>query len=265
MSKVTPNDNNSESVVPSFYLGLQRMSEMLIDEKKEDIRDEQSLSAMSRLVGVSNFFSSPLKQQIQTSKHGKIPNIMFVCMEQVLKRGFKEEGIFRIPGKNTKIQETRKLLEAGKKVYFDLLDITTVASIFKLWLRELPTPLIPFCTYPQLIALARTLKQLSKDEHKDWMDKLKKVVRSIQRPELDCLGALMVFLNTVGRNSVVNLMDPKNLAIVMAPNILYRKTQEEESINVSMILHFSQEMDLAIKIVTLLIEEVEFYFDEKDK
>jgi len=55
-------------------------------------------------------------------------------------------------------------------------------------------------------------------------------------------------------------MHPKNLATVMSPNIMYRKIQENEAI-----LHASQEMVLATKIVTLLIQNVEFFFAVTDK
>jgi len=62
----------------------------------------------------------------------------------------------------------------------------------------------------------------------------------------------MEFLNNVGRNSEVNKMNSKNLAIVMAPNILYSKMPD-----------YIREMKLARDIVTPLIQEVEFFFYEK--
>jgi len=65
-----------------------------------------------------------------------------------------------------KIKETRKPLEAGKEVNFNEMDIETVASIFKLWLRELPTPLIPFTCYSKLLALGATVKKVRKEEKK---------------------------------------------------------------------------------------------------
>jgi len=132
MSGILSSNASNSGSLPSFDLGLRRMSEILTDEKQEDIKEERSLNAISRYVGVSNYFSSSLKQQVQTSKYGIIPNIMFLCMQQILKRGLKEEGIFRKSGNYIKVQETRKQLEAGKKVYFDILDIRTIASIFKL-------------------------------------------------------------------------------------------------------------------------------------
>jgi len=79
-------------------------------------------------------------------------------------RGIEIKGIFRASVNHLKIQETRKLLEAGEKVNFSEIDIKTVASIFKLWLRELPTPLIPFRCYSKLFALGATVKKVTKEE-----------------------------------------------------------------------------------------------------
>jgi len=98
-------------------------------------------------------------------------------------RGITEEGIFRIPGTHSKITEIRKRLQTGKNVDFHKIDILTVASIFKLWLRELPTPLIPFSHYSKLLALGGTLKKVTDKEKTACMDKVKRVIATIPNPE----------------------------------------------------------------------------------
>jgi len=170
-------DSISKLIISDFNSGTQAKGRVRQPE------EEKSLVSMSKYVGVTNFFSSSLKQQALLSMHGKIPSIMFLCIEQIQMRALAEEGIFRIPGTHSKLQETRKLLEAGKKVDFSEIDIMTVASLLKLWLRELPTPLIPFSHYSELIALGETLKKLRKGEKADWMDKVKRIVGTIPSPE----------------------------------------------------------------------------------
>jgi len=123
-----------------------------------------SLFSMSKYVDNTGYFSSPLEKQVVLSKYGKIPNTMFECVKQLQKRGIEMEGIFQTSGNHLMIQETRKLLEAGEEVNFSEIDIKTVASIFKLWLRELPTPLIPFRCYSKLFALGATVKKVTKEE-----------------------------------------------------------------------------------------------------
>jgi len=122
------------------------------------------LCSMSRHVDNTGYFCSPLEKQVAISKYGKVPNTMFDCIKQLQVRGIEVEGIFKTSGNHLKVQETRKLLEAGEEVNFSELDIETVSSIFKLWLRELPTPLIPFRCYSKLLALGATVKKVTKEE-----------------------------------------------------------------------------------------------------
>jgi len=258
-------ESKSEDISLEPVSGFHKISKVVSDEAKVQREKERSLFHMSKYVGITNFFSSSLKEQVRVSDHGKIPSIMFLCIEQLKVRGTTEKGIFRVPGTHSKIQETKKLLEAGKKVEFGDIDIMTVASIFKLWLRELPTPLIPYCNYSKLIALGRTLKELKKAEKVTWMNDLRTIIRGIPKPEQDCLRALMEVLYKIGQNSAVNMMHPKNLAIVITPNILYKKPEEDEAQDALLKLSTSEEMAPAIAIVTVLIEQMDFFFFKKDQ
>jgi len=239
-----------------FELGLCRISSFISDEMKA-VKEKYDCEQKSQWV--PNFFSSPLQQQVLMSNHGDVPSIMFQCIEQIQKRGITEEGIFRRPGNNNRIQEARQQLQDGKKVNFDKIDIRTVASILKLWLRELPTPLIPFSYYSKLIALGGTVKQVTEQEKMACMGKVKREIVTIPNPEKNCLRALMIFLHNIAKKFEVNKMHPKNLAIVMAPNLLYRKLEEANIINAQRAV---QEMAPAIEIITLLIQNVDFFFKD---
>jgi len=220
------------------------------------------MCSMSKYVDDTGYFSSSLIKQVVISEDGKIPNIMFDCIEQLQKRGIEMKGIFRTSGNHFKIEETRKQLEAGKEVNFRDLDIKIVASILKRWLRELPTPLIPFTCYSELLALGATVKKVTKEEELACMDKVKRIIVTIHNPEKECLRFLMKFLHKVAEKSAVNKMDPKNLATVMAPNIMYKKPAEDKAINA---LAWREDFDSTIEIISRLIEDVEFFFLEKDK
>jgi len=253
-----------EEIVIEF--GHCRISEILSDDIKVAMNEEKkAFVRKSKYKGITNFFSSPLEQQVLISKHGEIPSIMFWCIEQIQIRGMTEEGIFRIPGTHSKIQKIRKLLQDGKRVDLNEIDILTVASILKLWLRELPTPLIPFSQYSKLIALGGTVTKVTEKEKMVCMDKVKRVILSIPKPEYDCLRALMTFLHNVALKGEVNKMHAKNLAIVIAPNIMYRKPDEVDVQNALAAIRLSQEMAPTIEIITVLIQEVEFFFFKKDK
>ena len=57
-------------------------------------------------------------------------------------------GIFRLPGQASRIQTLKELYDAGSQQEFlPNEDIHTIASLLKLYLRELPEPVVPFVSY----------------------------------------------------------------------------------------------------------------------
>jgi len=211
-----------------------------------------------------DYFSAPLRKQVNLSKQGDIPNIMFECMAQLQMRGLDKEGIFRKSGNHIKIQETKELLKAGKKVNFYDLDIWIIASIFKLWLRELPDPLIPFSYFKKLIALGSSRTKLVKEEVTQWNKKLREIIRTIKAPEIDCLRVLILFLNKFAKMNELNRMTADNLATVIAPNILYRRIDQNALGSMEAVMQTSEEMGYARHIIKVLIEDVEFFFFADD-
>ena len=62
--------------------------------------------------------------------------------------GLEEVGIFRLPGKASQIQALRELYDSGSQQDFPASeDVHNVASLLKLYLRELPEPVIPYIYY----------------------------------------------------------------------------------------------------------------------
>lgn len=66
--------------------------------------------------------------------------------------GLQHRGLFRLCGSLVRVRHLQEQLDQGKKVELDQLgDVTTVASLLKLFLRELPTPLVPEPHRKQLV------------------------------------------------------------------------------------------------------------------
>lgn len=205
------------------------------------------------------YFSSPLEVQVQRIVRDEAPDIMVNCLTELQMRGMDKEGIFRVPGNHAKIREIRNLLEAGQKVSFCEIDIFDIACILKLWLRDLPEPLVPFRLYDWLMKLGKLLPQLRKDEDVKWKPELRAKVRKIKDPRRKYLGHLMCVLNKFAGKSEINKMTAKNLAIVICPNILYTNLQEDMA-SADIALRKRGEVEHAINVVTVLIEEYEFFF-----
>jgi len=208
-----------------------------------------------------NQFSAPLARQIEDSGGLKIPIIMSDCLTQLQTRGMEEEGLFRVSGSYAIIQEARKNLAAGNKISYEKLAVADVASLFKLWLRDLPTPLIPFTHYSEVIDHWKVWnEQYSEKEKLKWKTTLRGIIKSIGQPELECLRRLILFLSTVAKHSEENLMTSKNLATCLAPNLLYEECKE-----VPLLANAHSkagEMHAAIETVNELIDDVEFFFFE---
>ncbi|CAB1312398.1 unnamed protein product, partial [Coregonus sp. 'balchen'] len=69
-----------------------------------------------------------------------------------------EEGLFKMPGQTNHVRELQDAFDCGEKPVFDSnTDVHTVASLLKLYLRELPEPVVPFNKYTEFLSTAQLL------------------------------------------------------------------------------------------------------------
>ena len=115
------------------------------------------------------------------------------------------------------IKRLREEFDSGERPVFFLpdFDVHSVASLLKLYLRELPAPLIPVSFYE------RVMKIVTRDFHQDpdgSLDNLAQVLREIPRHNYNLLQYLSHFLLKVSSNSEANRMSIMNLATVFVQN-----------------------------------------------
>jgi len=141
------------------------------------------------------------------------------CTVNLLKDDvLKLEGIFRQSGRLVDNQLMKALFDKGK--YMDIHDYGdpyTIAALLKLYLRELPEPLIPFNSYQPLIALGRVILEGKEPP----MEGIKELIKSLPLANKTILKLLFELLSKVAGFESVNKMTPSNLAIVIAPNIMW--------------------------------------------
>uniref|UniRef100_A0A3B3Y585 Uncharacterized protein n=1 Tax=Poecilia mexicana TaxID=48701 RepID=A0A3B3Y585_9TELE len=90
------------------------------------------------------------------------PLLVEQCVDFIRERGLDEEGLFRMPGQANLVKDLQEAFDCGDKPLFDSnTDVHTVASLLKLYLRELPEPVIPFSKYEDFLTCAQLL---AKDE-----------------------------------------------------------------------------------------------------
>ncbi|NXT11502.1 RHG24 protein, partial [Prunella fulvescens] len=151
------------------------------------------------------------------------PMLVEQCVDFIRQRGLKEEGLFRLPGQANLVKELQDAFDCGEKPSFDSnTDVHTVASLLKLYLRELPEPVVPYAKYEDFLSCA---KMLSKEEE-TGLKELVKQVKSLPTVNYNLLKYICRFLDEVQSYSGVNKMSVQNLATVFGPNILRPKVED---------------------------------------
>ena len=122
----------------------------------------------------------------------------------------KAEGIFRVPGDGDAVSELKLRIDKGYYTLDGFDDPHVLASLLKLWLRELADPLIPDEMYNDCI-------QDSKDPEACVMT-VHRLPTINRRVVLFVVSFLQLFLDEKVQS--VTKMTAPNLALVMAPNLL---------------------------------------------
>ncbi|XP_043992534.1 rho GTPase-activating protein 22 isoform X3 [Gambusia affinis] len=182
-----------------------------------------------------------------------VPVLVELCASFIREQGLKEEGLFRAPGQTNHVRELQDVFDRGEIPVFDSsTDVHTVASLLKLYIRELPEPIIPFSKYTQFLSCAQLL---SKDKE-TAITELSKQVKSLPQVNYNLLKYICKFLDEVQLQSIDNKMSVQNLATVFGPNILRPRVEDP----VTMMEGSSQVQHL----MTILISEHSRLYPNED-
>lgn len=130
-------------------------------------------------------------------------------------------------------QEPHQYQEQQQPIVFD---VHTIAGLLKLYLRELSEPLFTYALYDQWInATVKTLDQKNQTTTQvnsseplthvssSTLTALGKVVEQLPKANYDNLKLLIRFLHTLTRHREFNRMTSTNLAITMAPSLIWSR------------------------------------------
>ncbi|XP_006859535.1 PREDICTED: rho GTPase-activating protein 9 [Chrysochloris asiatica] len=169
-----------------------------------------------------------------------VPSFVRLCIAAVDKRGLDVDGIYRVSGNLAVVQKLRFLVDRERAVTSDGRylfpeqpgqegrldldsaewdDIHVVTGALKLFLRELPQPLVP----PLLLPHFRAALALLESEQR--LSQIQELIGSMPKPNHDTLRHLLEHLCRVITHSDKNRMTPHNLGIVFGPT-LFRPEQE---------------------------------------
>ncbi|PYH81465.1 RhoGAP-domain-containing protein [Aspergillus uvarum CBS 121591] len=173
-------------------------------------------------------FGTELEQRMEQEK-SIIPGIVSRCIQEVELRGMDMEGIYRKSGASSAIQTIREGFERSPHDY-DIsdpdLDIHAVTSALKQYFRKLPTPLITFEVYENIIETGEITSQAGR------IESLQKSLRELPRVHQDVLEFLIFHLKRVVEREKENLMTSQNIAVVFAPTIMRPESLAREMTDV---------------------------------
>jgi len=151
------------------------------------------------------FGVDPTSLEIAEDEGYKVPSILALMKRALIENdGLAQEGIFRLAGEQTEIKRLKEIM--NKKEFETSNDINTIASLIKIWFRELPTPI--------LNALPAESIFYSSD-----INDCVNAFNTLPEPQKTLLDWLLHLLIMTATNSSVNKMSAQNLAIVVAPNL----------------------------------------------
>ncbi|XP_065906715.1 rho GTPase-activating protein 24-like isoform X2 [Dysidea avara] len=168
-------------------------------------------------------FGRPIVETVAIEKEfgggGYVPFIVDRCCEYVKEKGLKEVGIFRLPGSTIRVNELKELFNEGHQIEFPTHvgeDVHTVASLLKLYLRELPEPVVDHYNYRKIIDATKAYDI----DSVNGLTVLKETLELLPRPNYNLLKYISRFLYDVQQHSDVNKMISSNLGTVFGPNLL---------------------------------------------
>nr|XP_046229252.1 rho GTPase-activating protein 18 isoform X2 [Scatophagus argus] len=242
--KVTTSPNSPDDKLPNFKLlqdktGQTRIGDLspldmkkvlrlvlvestaLFDTAGIDLKPHKAVKVKTKESGLFGVPLATVLDQDQKRAPGtKVPLILQKLISHIEDEGLDTEGLLRIPGAATRVKLLCQELESS---FYDgmfpwqQLKQHDAASLLKLFIRELPHPLL---TVEYLNAFTAVNKLPTK---KQQLHALNLLVLLLPEANRDTLKALVEFFQRVIDHQAKNKMTLNNVSVIMAPNIFMFK------------------------------------------
>lgn len=148
---------------------------------------------------------------------GLIPRVVLETVTFLKDHAVSTEGIFRRSANIQLVKEIKEKYNMGNTVDFRKYeDVHLAAVILKMFLRELPEPLLTFALYDDIVKFNST-------DETNVVAALQKMMQTLPEENYAVLQYLTQFLVQISSNSEKNKMTNANLAVVFGPNLLWAR------------------------------------------
>nr|DBA32848.1 TPA: hypothetical protein GDO54_000607 [Pyxicephalus adspersus] len=183
-------------------------------------------------------------------EHSTVPKFVRLCIEAVNERGLDVDGIYRVSGNLSIIQKLRFIVDRERAVTTDgrylfpeqlsqeekldlndseWEDIHVITGALKMFFRELPEPLIPFCMFDEFLSAVQ-IPDLS-----ERTQTMKELVGSLPEPNYTTLKYIICHLKSVRDECEKNRMTTQNIGIVFGPTLMRPEKEQFANIAANMV------------------------------
>ncbi|KAI1659803.1 RhoGAP-domain-containing protein [Daldinia decipiens] len=167
-------------------------------------------------------FGAPLAEAVRFSgpfdANVPLPAVVYRCIQYLdAKSAIREEGIFRLSGSNVVIKQLRERFNTEGDVNLltddTYYDIHAVASLLKLYLRELPTTILTRDLHMKFVEVTEM------SDPREKIVSLAELVQQLPLANETLLKYLIAFLIKIIKHSDTNKMTVRNVGIVFSPTL----------------------------------------------
>ncbi|KAI8098818.1 Rho GTPase activation protein [Halteromyces radiatus] len=171
---------------------------------------------------ITGIFGAPLECAAQCgtlTPYGlSVPDPVNRCFTEILARGLRVEGLFRLSGAAMEVDQLQQQFDQpptyGK--YLDLTnnDIHAITSVVKKYLRHLPDPVIPIAYHEPFLQLHANWTENDRGLVYEWAKMIK---NDFPTTHYHVMHYIILVVSWVQHYQHLNLMNPEALAVVLAP------------------------------------------------
>ncbi|XP_077471021.1 rho GTPase-activating protein 29-like isoform X2 [Stigmatopora argus] len=229
-----------------------------------------------KLQGRLQLFGINFTQASKNSPDG-IPFIIKKCTSEIESRALNIKGIYRVNGAKSRVEKLCQAFENGK----DLVELSElsphdISNVLKLYLRQLPEPLILYRHYNDFIGLAKEYQRVVVEEadarrrQEDQTQKpggpsvylnrvvlrIRDLLRQLPSANYRTFHFLVAHLNRVAEQAEENKMTASNLGIIFGPTLV-KPRQADAEVSLSSLVDYPYQA----LMVELLVRHFQVVFD----